>query len=309
MKTLWLGLTFVLLLGRMPAQSNEGCDVLKIAGARLVAVTLEGAVTARLNRTLGLEGQKQMAKSAKSSAAVFDEYKPLARDVTSNELARLQPDLRQVFIIETGTFSVEGEPLFTVYYAGRNVISVETGEVSATGKRLYNLYEIDPKQVASGCTILASEKTPSGESYAIERKQAEALSWKAVDGDTNMDDGTSMSCGDDKVCITLAATPGIQAHFLMEKLRSDMIGLSNDSDAFAVMALAAARTSWSDMLGIYCRRYPGAKYTDLERSEKQCAVDFERLPLDYFEKHPTLPNPPPTPEQIDDLMNRLKPQR
>ena len=109
--------------------------------------------------------------------------------------------------------------------------------------------------------------------------------------------------------VSVAAAPGIQAHFLMEKLRGEIFGLSNDSDGFSILAVAAARTSWNDMVGIYCRRYPGAKYTDLDRSEKKCAVDFERLPLDYFEKHPTLPNPPPTPEQLDDLMNRLKTQK
>ena len=55
MKTPWLGLAIVLLSASMQAQSNEGCDVLKIAGARLIALTMEGAVSARLNRSLGPE--------------------------------------------------------------------------------------------------------------------------------------------------------------------------------------------------------------------------------------------------------------
>ena len=213
-----------------------------------------------------------MAKSDKSSAAVYNEYKPLARDIASDELAKLQPDLRKVFVVETGTFSSEGKPLFTVYYAGRDVMSVETGKLSPTGKRLYNAYAIDPEQVASGCTILVPEKVQLDQSYAIERKQAETLGWKAADGDRDLDDGSAVSCGDNKMCIAVAAAPGIQAHFLMEKLSGGISGLSNDSDRFSMLAVAAARTSWSDMLAIYCRRYPGAPYTDLDMSKLHCSV-------------------------------------
>src|SRR5215469_14295596 len=269
MKTPWLGLAFVLLSAPMRAQSNEGCDVLKIAGARLVATTVEDAVTQKLSRSLGPDAQKKIAIFNKSGAAAFEKLKPLARDITSDELARLQPDLRQVVVVETGTFSFEGKPLYSVYYAGRHVVSVETGELSPTGKRLYNAYEIDPKQGASGCTILAPEKAQLDQSHAIERKQAETLAWKPEDGyRADFDDGSAMSVRGD--FITVAAAPGIQAHFLMEKLRTEILGLSNDADGFSLLAVAAARTSWNDMLGIYCRRYPGAKYTDLDRTEKQC---------------------------------------
>ncbi len=109
MKTPWLGLAFVLLSAPMQAQSNEGCDVLKIAGARLVATTAEDAMTQRQTRSFGPEDQKKIAKNNKLLAAPFDQLKPLARDITSDELAKLQPDLRQVIVVETGTFSFEGK--------------------------------------------------------------------------------------------------------------------------------------------------------------------------------------------------------
>ena len=48
MKTLWLAVALVWLPAPLGAQSNDGCDVLKIAGARLVAATVQGAVNARL---------------------------------------------------------------------------------------------------------------------------------------------------------------------------------------------------------------------------------------------------------------------
>jgi hypothetical protein len=125
-----------------------------------------------------------------------------------------------------------------------------------------------------------------GIAAAIERhrqhkefQQAENLTWtpKMERGESvlmYLSDGKAIVCpkGEETTCRTVTPPIGVRAHYEMEADRLTIWQAEEDASDSASLKAASdqVRTSWSEVRGIYCRYYPGAKYIDLDGNQQTC---------------------------------------